>query len=140
MKEECHFSVMVAVPWDLGSPPGIYNPKMAPRLQIKTKREALTIFVSIAGLCCSSSTYSSSLLPLLALSWSASDAGGLLLAVILLKGVSVVVGRGSWTRREMLDGASSADNMVVRNADHRWGLARGQLGEEWVAENEAPIG
>ena len=43
-------------------------------------------------------------------------------------------------RREKWEGASSADNIVVPNADHCWGLARGQLREGWVVKNEAPIG
>ena len=45
IKEGCQFSVVVAVPWDLGSPPGIYNPKIDTLYSNTPNQEALTIFI-----------------------------------------------------------------------------------------------
>ena len=107
--------VMLAVLWDLGSPPGIYNPKNGTLPTNQDKTRGTYNFCFEAGLRCSSSAYSSSPLPL-ASSWSASAAGDLLLAVVPLEGISFVVGRRRRMRR-----ASSADNIVVPNANHHWG-------------------
>ena len=128
MKEECHFSVMVAVPWDLGSSPGIYNPKNGTLHTNQDKTRGAYNFCFEHG----------SLLLVLRLLIVA--AAPCVVLVCLCRGRFVARCGPAESLGKLEGGASSANNIVVPNADHRLRLAWGQPGEEWVEENEAPIG